>query len=121
GTPVSQFGSTTVSQYAKAGIPIIVGTNGGQLPADVIGDPGGAAMFSVEAKALPAWFVADSNGQGKAIFAHVTGLALVLNEITADFQADVAQMCSQCTVKVVDTTIGQAESGAESGAIVAVL
>lgn len=121
GSDVSLFGASVISAYEKAKVPIIVSTVGPFTPDPVvIGTPGGPATYANAGKALGAWFVANSDGTGKAILAHEPAFS-ILDSFTGAFQKEVQSLCSACAVKYVNISVSQAIGGQENGVLVSAL
>jgi ribose transport system substrate-binding protein len=119
GTDPSSFGASTIADFKQAGIPIIVSTTG-NVPSDptIIGDPGGPPSYALAGKALAVWVVADSNGTGNVLLAHVPDFA-ILASFTDPFQAEMKALCPACQVKLVNATIAQATGGQEAQVVAA--
>jgi ribose transport system substrate-binding protein len=110
GVPQSEFGASTIAAYAAAKVPIILGAD---FPISysntILGDPSGAASETAAAKVLAAWFVADSDGQGKALFENATSFPILKVFVDA-FETQVATMCAACKVKIVPVTAADISS-----------
>jgi hypothetical protein len=119
--PTSVFGASTIAAYKKAGVPIIVGAEAPVPPSGpvIYGDADGPATFVQAAKTVAAWFVSDSGGSGKAVIENVPSLTVIPPWISA-FQAEVKTLCPKlCGVKVVNSTLTQAVSPGQNGALLA--
>jgi ribose transport system substrate-binding protein len=119
--PTSVFGASIIAAYQRAGVPIIVGAEAPVPPPskEIYGDADGPATFVEAAKVVAAWFVADSDGQGKAVIENVSSLTVIPIWVDA-FQAEVKALCPKlCAVKVVNATLTEAVSPGQNGSLLA--
>jgi len=108
--PQSQFGTSTISAYAAAHVPLIQGSDAPVTLGDPIyGTPAGAASEERIGKALADWFIVDSKGQGKAIFETYTS-APILGVYRDAFIDEVKLHCPKCGVLVVPVTQSDLEA-----------
>jgi ribose transport system substrate-binding protein len=100
-SPPSLFGASTIAAYKAANVPIVVGeTDPVVIGNPIFGTPGGAANEQRVGKMLANWFIADSDGHGKALVAATT-FSPVLTAYTNSFNATVASNCPDCKIDVV--------------------
>jgi ABC-type sugar transport system substrate-binding protein len=118
----SMFGSSIISAYKAANIPLIFGGQASPLPADklLIGNPGGPQMYQLGGKDLAAWFVAHSKGQGNVLDVNIPALT-TLNPLFSAFDSEVKQLCSGCQITHVNMTIAQATGGQQASVVVTAL
>jgi ABC-type sugar transport system substrate-binding protein len=118
----SMFGTSIISAYKQANIPLIFGGQATPLPQNklLIGNPGGPLMYQLGGKDLAAWFVASSMGQGKVLDVNIPALS-TLNPLFASFDSEVQQICSACQTKDIDMTISQATGGQQASVVVSAL
>lgn len=119
--PTSVFGASIIAAYQRAGVPIIVGAEAPVPPPskEIYGDADGPATFQEAAKVVAAWFVANSDGQGKAVIENVSSLTVIPIWV-AEFQAEVKALCPKlCAVKVVNATLTEAVSPGQNGSLLA--
>jgi ribose transport system substrate-binding protein len=110
-----------VPAYAKAGVPLIVGSVGPvpinrTIVANIVGPPD----ISLAARILADWFIASSAAQGKALLYSVPDFPAIAL-IQTVFQQAVAQDCSGCSVTLLSQTIPQVASGELNPAVVSAL
>jgi ribose transport system substrate-binding protein len=111
GSPQSTFGTSTIAAYKAAGVPIILGSVAPILLGDPIyGTPAGEASEQVVGKDLADWFIANSDGKGKAILENYTS-APVLDVFRDAFIAEVKALCPDCSTKVVAVTQADVDAG----------
>jgi ribose transport system substrate-binding protein len=111
GSPQSTFGTSTIAAYKAAGVPIILGSVAPILLGDPIyGTPAGEASEQVVGKDLADWFIANSDGKGKALLENYTS-APVLNVFRDAFIAEVKALCPDCSTKVVPVTQADVDGG----------
>lgn len=121
GDTPSEFGGSVVSEYAAAGIPIILSDTGPTpLSKYILGDPDGPAKDILDADALASWFVVNSKGKGEALVAHVLGFT-ALDLFVKTFQSEVRTLCKLCVVKVQDVSLNDWVSGDEPADVVTAL
>jgi len=111
GSPQSTFGTSTIAAYKAAKVPIILGSVAPiTLGAPIYGTPAGAASEQVVGKDLADWFIANSDGKGKALLENYTS-APVLNVFRDAFIAEVTALCPGCSTKVVAVTQADVDAG----------
>lgn len=111
GSPQSTFGTSTIAAYKAANVPIILGSVAPITLGDPIyGTPAGAASEQVVGKDLADWFIANSDGKGKALLENYTS-APVLNVFRDAFIAEVQALCPGCSTKVVAVTQADVDAG----------
>ena len=111
GSPQSTFGTSTIAAYKAANVPIILGSVAPiQLGDPIYGTPAGAASEQVVGKDLADWFIANSDGKGKALLENYTS-APVLNVFRDAFIAEVKALCPDCSTKVVAGYAGRRRRG----------
>jgi ribose transport system substrate-binding protein len=109
-----------VAAYKRAGVPLIPAYSGPiQRDATVIADIG-ALSEPAYGKILANWFIADSNGTGKALSFRADDFA-PLKQFSDSFDATVKSGCSGCSVTDLRATIPQVEGGQATSAIVSAL
>lgn len=120
--PTSLFGKSTISNYQRAGVPIVVGAEAPVPPPNnpvvQTGDADGPATFQQAAKVVAAWFVADSGGEGNAVVESVPSLSVIPPWVN-EFKSEVHALCPKlCGVQVVNATLTQATSPGQNGTLV---
>jgi ribose transport system substrate-binding protein len=111
GSPQSQFGTSTLAAYKRAGIPIVLGSVAPvQLGDPIYGTPAGQASEVNVGTELADWFVANSGGKGQALLENYTS-APVLNVFRDAFIAEVKAHCPACKTKVVPVTQANVDAG----------
>jgi ribose transport system substrate-binding protein len=117
----STWGTSTIAKYKKAGVPIIVDALGPyQSTPLILGDSGGAASYALAAKLVAAWFVANSDGKGKAVVTSIPGFTVLLAWNQA-FSRDVASLCPGCSITPVTESVADAVNGDTSQLVVSAL
>jgi ribose transport system substrate-binding protein len=110
--PESEWGASTVADYAKAGVTIVAA---GDYPCtphpNVLCGAGGYGPAKLAGQVVGAWFVSDSKGHGSAVLEHLPALP-ILDAFVTGFDSEVKTLCSACSIKEVDVTLPQAGSGA---------
>lgn len=101
----STYSASTVSEYANAGVPIV----GASIcpfsyKPPIFQGANGCANEDVAGRALANWFIADSRGQGRALFGSLTAIPTLVAFATA-FRDEVAKKCPKCSVETQDTTL----------------
>lgn len=113
--------SQMIPEYEKAGAAIIPEYVGAaKLQGPVIGNINSPTDTARGAKALADWFVADSEGTGKALVQNVPQYGTV-NTWAEQFQGFVEESCDACEVETVNTTIAQVVGGDVPSAVVSAL
>ncbi|MGK5115498.1 sugar ABC transporter substrate-binding protein [Geodermatophilus sp. CPCC 205506] len=107
GNPPSTYGAEVLASYEQAGVPLVVGS---VCPLEVAGPlvPGslGCEAEATIGRAFANWFIADSNGAGKALFENVKAIPTLTAFVDA-FRAEVEQKCPECQVDVLEATLTQ--------------
>lgn len=112
GTPQSQFGTSVIEAYKRAGVKLIVGAaEPYEKTETVIGNPLGAAAYAQNGKDLADWFIADSNGKGHAVLESVSVYPVYL-AFRKGFTDEVDRLCPNCKYDIVTITPAQAQSNA---------
>jgi ribose transport system substrate-binding protein len=120
GSPYSQW-SSEVPAYKAAGvklIPITLGTvpTNATIPIEI----GSPSLFDLYGKLIADWFIVDSNGKGKAVFANVPEYPTFA--ITGEaFSKEVAANCPACSVKTVNLTIAELDNNQVDPTVVSAL
>jgi ribose transport system substrate-binding protein len=113
GIPPEAGWSSVIPAYKKAGVPIIaayIATAADQLPQGVIANVGGPPVFDEYAKLVANWFIADSNGQGKALIQRVDAYP-ILKTYADDLVKYIKAGCAKCDVSTqVQNTAADAAS-----------
>jgi ribose transport system substrate-binding protein len=113
--------ASQVPAFAKAGVPLIPIAAGAVkiepgVPATLDGD----ADATAQAAAIADYFIADSNGTGKALVVNVPDVG-ALKTATDAFKATVAAGCSKCDASALDVTLAQVASNGVVPAVVSAL
>ena len=111
GSNPTTYGDDILTAYKNAGVPIIVGS---VCPLDAV-EPlvaGGVGCEAEDAagRALANWFIADSKGEGKAVFENVTAIPSLAAYVKA-FTEEVTDKCPDCTVQTLEVTLAQVGAG----------
>jgi ribose transport system substrate-binding protein len=105
------YGQSVIDAYEKAGIAIVQSV---ACPAEKSGSvvlgPNGCQFEEVGGKLFADWFIADSNGRGKALLADVTAYPSYATFGEA-FRNEVKAKCPDCSVKSVQLTADQVNKG----------
>jgi ribose transport system substrate-binding protein len=121
GAPPSTFGTSTISAYAKAGVPILVASTAPvTLSKTIIGVPNSVETGSTGGRVLADWFATDSHGTGKALFVGVPAYP-ILQAGLEGFQSELKANCSGCSVKTLNITLPELGAGQLSSTVVATL
>jgi ribose transport system substrate-binding protein len=109
GEDQSQWDSV-IPAYQKAGV-IILPFNAGpvKLSATVPAEVADPADWANAGKLLGDWFVANSNGQGNAVFLDVSAFN-VLKEFTDAATAEITRLCPACKVTTLNDSLTQVGS-----------
>lgn len=119
GLAQSQFGASTIRDYAKAGVPIIVAAATPVTPSKtILGPVQGVSVFSGGGSLLANWFVNDSQGTGSALVVDVPAFP-VLAAFGGSFSSSVASLCSSCSVDTLDIPLSEVDAGQAVSAVVA--
>jgi ribose transport system substrate-binding protein len=107
GNSPTTFGQSVLDAYEKAGVPIVAAS---VCPVEatgpIVAGSLGCDQEDAAGRALAEWFIADSEGTGKALFQNVAAIPSLLAFVEA-FQDEVETKCTSCSVKVVQTTLEQ--------------
>ena len=107
--------------YKEAGIPIIPFFVGPiDLSSTVIANIGNLNDNGYFGKVLADWFIADSQGTGRALVANVPAYQ-VLTSVSDAFEKEVASQCAACKLTKLDVTATQLGTGAFSSVIISAL
>lgn len=120
GLPESVWDSV-VPQYEAAHVPIVTMDAGPEtLPSDVIANLYGSQDINSQGQIIANWFIADSNGQGKALLVDVPAFP-VLHAFAQSFSSSVSQGCKACAVTTLSAPIAAVEAGQLNGLITSAL
>src|ERR1700722_2191109 len=110
--------SGVLPEYKQAGIPIIPASVGPiQVQAPVAATVDGAGAYTVPAKAIADWFIAQSNASGHVLLIDIPSFP-VLQETATAVSAEIAAQCPNCKVSDFDATIAQVDAnGVVSAAV----
>jgi ribose transport system substrate-binding protein len=110
--------SSVLPEYKQAGIPIIPASVGPiQVQAPVAATVDGAGAYTVPAKAIADWFIAQSNASGHVLLIDIPSFP-VLKETATAVSAEIAAQCPNCKVSDFDATIAQVDAnGVVSAAV----
>ena len=110
--------SGVLPEYKQAGIPIIPASVGPiQVQAPVAATVDGAGAYTVPAKAIADWFIAQSNASGHVLLIDIPSFP-VLKETATAVSAEIAAQCPNCKVSDFDATIAQVDAnGVVSAAV----
>lgn len=103
GVPPEAGWSSVIPAYKKAGIPIVasyIATADADLPDGVVANVAGPAEFDQYAKAVADWFIADSNGEGKALIHRVDAYP-ILKSVADAMVKYIKDGCAKCDVSTV--------------------
>jgi ribose transport system substrate-binding protein len=111
GVPPTAGWSSVLPAYKAAGVAIVAnGLGPTKLGSPIIANVGGPADFAELAKDTANWFIADSNGAGKALVERVDSLP-ALKVYSDSLVADIKAGCSKCDVStVLQNSYAQAQS-----------
>lgn len=111
GVPPTAGWQSVIPEYEARGIPIITSFLGPtELNSTIIANVGGVADHKNTGQIIARWFIADSQGHGKALLQTVDGFP-VLKTFTDAFADTVKAECAECEVDILASTIDQAASG----------
>lgn len=110
--------SGVLPEYKQAGIPIIPASVGPiQVQAPVAATVDGLGAYTVPAKAIADWFIAQSNASGHVLLIDIPSFP-VLKETATAVSAEIAAQCPNCKVSDFDATIAQVDAnGVVSAAV----
>ena len=121
GIPPDLFGSSTLTNYKNAGVPIIVQA---AVPVPlskwILGVPAGPSGELVGGRTLADWFIVNSDGHGTALLTNVPGYPVLVPYVTS-FEAQTKKYCPGCTVKVVNLSLTQVAADQSVSAITSAL
>jgi ribose transport system substrate-binding protein len=121
GLAPTEFGASTIPDYAKAGVPIIVAAaDPVTVTKTILGTPAGGANGVISARILANWFVADSNGSGKAVIVNLPAFS-IFGAFVSTFQKTVSQLCPKCSVKIVNLTLPEFTGGTANNVVVSTM
>jgi ribose transport system substrate-binding protein len=109
-----------VAKYKSAGVPLIPAYSGPINRDDTVIADIGAVSEPDYGKIIADWFIADSNGTGKALNFRADDFA-PLKQFSDSFAATVKSGCDGCGVTDLKATIPQVEGGQATAAIVSAL
>jgi ribose transport system substrate-binding protein len=110
--------SSVLPEYKQAGVPIIPASVGPvDVKAPVAATVDGLGAYTVPAKVISDWFIAQSNGSGRALLVDIPAFP-VLKETATAVSAEVAAQCPKCQLTPFDATIAQVDAnGVVSAAV----
>jgi ribose transport system substrate-binding protein len=110
--------SGVLPEYKTAGVPIIPASVGPiQVQAPVAATVDGLGAYTVPAKAIADWFIAQSNASGHVLLVDIPSFP-VLKETATAVSAEIASQCPNCKVSDFDATIAQVDAnGVVSAAV----
>jgi ribose transport system substrate-binding protein len=121
GVPPEAGWSSVLPAYKAAGVAIVVcGLGPTQLNSPLIANVGGPPNFARFAQVIANWFIADSNGEGKALVQRVDALP-ILKSYADSLVADIKAGCSKCEVVTLQNTFAQVGANAVVPATVSAL
>lgn len=107
GNAPATYGQGTLQAYKDAGVPLIVGSVCPlQLTGPLVAGMLGCEVEAVAGKVLANWFIADSEGKGKALFVNVKAIPSLLAFVNA-FKGEVEAKCKSCSVDTLEVTLAQ--------------
>jgi ribose transport system substrate-binding protein len=111
GVPPEAGWSSVIPSYKAAGVPIIASYIGDTtLDSTIIANVAGPPVFAEYANEIANWFIADSNGTGKALIQRVDAYP-ILKSYSDALVADIKAGCPKCDVSTsVVNTAAQAGS-----------
>ncbi len=105
------FGAGTLSNYAKAGIPIIAAsTYPVHTTKTLLGTPNSIANPSEAGSLIAKWFISDSKAKGSALLVHVSAFPLLSGFETA-FDSEMKSKCAGCSATTVNITAPELAAG----------
>jgi hypothetical protein len=110
--------SSVLPEYKAAGVPIIPASVGPiQVQAPVAATVDGLGAYTVPAKGIADWFIAQSNASGHVLLVDIPSFP-VLKETATAVSAEIASQCPNCKVSDFDATIAQVDAnGVVSAAV----
>jgi ribose transport system substrate-binding protein len=110
--------SSVLPTYKAAGVPIIPASVGPiQVQAPVAATVDGLGAYTVPAKGIADWFIAQSNASGHVLLVDIPSFP-VLKETATAVSAEIASQCPNCKVSDFDATIAQVDAnGVVSAAV----
>jgi len=113
--------SSVLPKYKQAGIPIIPASVGPiQAQAPVAATVDGLGAYTIPAKAIADWFIAQSNASGHVLLVDIPSFP-VLKETATAVSAEIAAQCPNCKVSDFDATIAQVDANGVVSAVVSQL
>jgi ribose transport system substrate-binding protein len=100
GLPADVFGDSVIKAYADAGAKIIIGSVFPPNTTETVNtDAGAGATRYQTGKVLADWFIADSDGKGKALLENLSAYPILANFVKG-FTDEVNATCPGCSVEV---------------------
>lgn len=113
--------SSVLPEYKQAGIPIIPASVGPiAVQAPVAATVDGTGAYTIPAKAIADWFIAQSNASGHVLLVDIPSFP-VLQETATAVAAELAAQCPNCKVSRFDATIAQVDANGVVSAVVSQL
>ncbi|MBS1676359.1 MAG: substrate-binding domain-containing protein [Actinobacteria bacterium] len=121
GIPPSAGWSSVIPEYKAAGIPIVAISLGPtELEETLIANTAGPPDRQLAGENMAYWFIAESNGEGKALLQRLDGFPIL--KVWADaFEETVKEKCEKCQLETLDSTIADATEGTIPQSIVPAL
>jgi ribose transport system substrate-binding protein len=110
GTPASLLGQSVINEIEDAGAKMVIAStfpeeNKGPISTE-------AAVGLVPAgRVLADWFIADSHGEGHALFSNVAAYP-ILHQEALEFQKEAEEKCPGCSVEIAEFSKSDLEKGA---------
>lgn len=113
--------ASEIPAYKAAGVPLIVAYVGPQqISSPVIANIGGPPDITQNGQFIANWFIADSNGKGKALLFNVNDFP-ILKTFSDAVHSTVSSGCSGCSIVDLNGTIPMVTGGQSVPAIVSAL
>lgn len=113
--------SSVLPEYKQAGVPIIPASVGPiQVRAPVAATVDGLGAYTIPAKAIADWFIAQSSASGHVLLVDIPSFP-VLQETATAVSAEIAAQCPNCKVSDFDATIAQVDANGVVSAVVSQL
>jgi ribose transport system substrate-binding protein len=107
GNAPATYGEATLQAYRDANVPLIVGSVCPlETKAPLVAGAAGCEVEEATGKAFANWFIADSQGKGKALFVNVKAIPSLAAFVNA-FSGEVSAKCADCKVDVLEATLTQ--------------
>ena len=121
GIPESQLSRSTVAKFEEAGVPlVVVGTTPVPHTDTLLGDHSDENARVLNGQQLADWFVADSQGEGKAAVVNITTYP-TLTLFADSFAEHVSETCPDCEIDPIKVTFGDALDGTLTSSVIAKL